>query len=224
MAIVNKKIVMMSMRDQMYDALRELILKNSYGPNAILQIDRLAEDFGVSATPVREALVRLEGDGLVSLIPNKGAQVTDIKEGDILNNWEMRRLLEPYAAGQSVSLIPDEEVLQLESEIRLFRGQPFDNDLYVDLDTKLHNLLYVHLSNGFLKDTIRRVHQMSIRIRYFPEGSTAMHEKVVHAVIQEHLAILDAIRTRNPENVSRQVSLHLQNGEARAMAALAGKV
>lgn len=221
---MKKKIVMMSMRDQMYDALRELILKNSYSPNSILQIDRLAEDFGVSATPVREALVRLEGDGLVSLIPNKGAQVTDIQKGDILNNWEMRRLLEPYAARQSVNLIPDEEILQLESEIKEFQSIPFDNDHYVDLDTKLHDLLYVHLSNGFLKDTIRRVHQMSIRIRYFPEGSTTMHEKVVNEVIQEHLAILDAIRTRDPQNVSRNVSIHLQNGEARAIAALASKV
>lgn len=211
------------MRDQLYDALRDLILKNNYSPNSILQIDRLAEDFGVSATPVREALVRLEADGLVTLIPNKGAQVTDIQEKDIRNNWEMRRLLEPYAASQSVNLIPDEEILQLENEIRGLQDRPFDNDHYVDMDSKLHNLLYIHLSNGFLKDTIRRVHQMSTRIRYFPEGSTAMHEKVVNEVIEEHLTILNAIKTRDPQMVSEFVSIHLRNGEARTITALTGK-
>jgi DNA-binding GntR family transcriptional regulator len=217
------KIVTVSMRDQLYDALRELILKNGYAPNAILQIDRLAEDFGVSATPVREALVRLEGDGLVVLIPNKGAQVTDIQEEDIRNNWEMRLLLEPYAAGQSVDLIPETEIAGLETEIEDMRKKPFDNDKYVECDTKLHDLLYSHLSNSFLKDTIRRVHHMSIRIRYFPEGSSAMHENVVHEVIQEHLLILGAIRTRDPLKVSELVRSHLRNGEARAMKALAGK-
>jgi len=223
MTDVNKKIVMMSMRDQMYDALRELILKNKYEPKSVLQIDRLAEEFGVSATPVREALVRLESDGLVTLIPNKGAVVTDIQEDDIRYNWEMRRLLEPYAAGQSVALIPEGEIALLEDEIRKLCNEPFDNDLYVDLDTKLHNMLYVYLSNGFLKDTIRRVHQMSVRIRYFPEGSAAMHEKAIDEVIREHLAILDAIRTREPRKVSEIVKTHLQNGELRAMTALAGK-
>ena len=195
---MSKKIVTISMRDQMYDALRDLILKNNYGPKSVLQIDRLAEEFGVSATPVREALVRLESDGLVSLIPNKGALVTDIQEEDIRYNWEMRLLLEPYAAGQSVALIPDAEIDLLEKEIGKLRNEPFSNDLYVDLDTRLHDILYIYLSNGFLKDTIRRVHQMSIRIRYFPEGSAAMHEKAVNEVIREHLAILDAIRTRDP--------------------------
>lgn len=220
---MNKKIVTMSMRDQMYDALRDLILKNSYGPKSVLQIDRLAEEFGVSATPVREALVRLEGDGLVSLIPNKGAIVTDIQEDDIKNNWEMRLLLEPYAAGQSVELIPEVEIAQLEAETVRLRSEPFDNERYVELDTKLHNILYIYLSNGFLKDTIRRVHQMSIRIRYFPEGSTAMHEKVVNEVIGEHLSILGAIRTRDSRKVSEFVRTHLQNGENRAIAALVGK-
>jgi DNA-binding GntR family transcriptional regulator len=211
------------MRDQMYNALRDLILKNSYIPNSVLQIDRLAEEFGVSATPVREALVRLEADGLVSLIPNKGALVTDIQEVDIRNNWEMRRLLEPYAAGQSAPLIPVSEIQSLRDEILTLRDAPFDNDHYVATDTRLHEILYQHLTNGSLKDTIRRVHQMSIRIRYYPEGSAPMHEKVVNEVIGEHLAIVDAMVTRDAEQIEERVRNHLLNGERRAMAALTDK-
>ncbi len=219
---MKKKIITVSMRDQLYDALRDLILKNVYRPNAVLQIDRLAEEFSVSATPVREALVRLEAEGLVKLIPNKGAMVTDIREEDIRYTWEMRQLLEPYAAGKSAILISGSEILELEEKILSLRDQPFDNEKYVECDTRLHEILYTHLTNTMLVETIRRVHQMSIRIRYFPEGSGRLHERTVHEVIQEHLAILAAIRTRDASRISELVLSHLKNGEKRAMAALAG--
>ena len=220
---MTRKIVTLSMRDQIYDALRDSILKNAYAPNSVLPIDRLAEDFGVSATPVREALVRLEAESLVTLIPNKGAIVTDIQADDILNNWEMRQLLEPYAAGKSASLIPDSEVEAIRGEILSIKQSPFNNDRYVASDTKMHEILYIHLPNAFLKDTIRRVHQMSIRIRYFPEDSPAMHEQIVNEVLQEHLSIIDALKTRDPAKVSESVQTHLRNGEKRAMAALLRK-
>ena len=173
---MKKKIVSLSMRDQIYDALRDLILKNVYRPNSVMQIDGLAEEFSVSATPVREALVRLEAEGLVNLVPNKGAMVTDIQEVDIRNTWEMRKLLEPYAAGQGALLITGLEILELEEQILSLRDGPFNNDEYVACDTRLHEILYIHLDNRFLTDAIRRLHQMSIRIRYFPEDSGELHE------------------------------------------------
>lgn len=217
------KIVTMSMRDQLFDALRDLILKNTYAPGSILQIDRLAEEFGVSATPVREALVRLEGEGLVVLIPNKGAQVTSIREEDIRNVWEMRKLLEPYAASRSAELIPLAEIAELRHEIATMNISPFNNEVYIDSDTKLHELLYIHLTNAELKDAIRRVHQMSIRIRYYPENASAMHEQVVHEVISEHLAILEAAASRDASRLETLVKLHLQNGEKRTLSALAAQ-
>ena len=220
---MTKKIVTLSMRDQIYDALRESIVKNAYGPNSVLPIDKLAEDFGVSATPVREALVRLEAEGLVTLIPNKGAMVTDIKAEDILNNWEMRQLLEPYAAGKSTGLIPESEIEEIRTEILSMKQSAFDNDRYVAADTRMHEILYIHLPNTFLKDTIRRVHQMSSRIRYFPEDSQPMHEQVVNEVVQEHLSIIDALRTRDSARIADSVQIHLRNGEKRAMAALLRK-
>jgi len=220
---MTKKIVTLSMRDQIYEALRESIVKNAYMPNSVLPIDRMAEDFGVSATPVREALVRLEAEGLVILIPNKGAIVTNIQAEDILNNWEMRQLLEPYAASKSVSLIPEAEVKAIRAEISDMKVSPFDNDRYVACDTRLHEMLYIHLPNTFLKDTIRRVHQMSVRIRYFPEDSKSMHEQAVNEVLREHLAIVDALETRDSARIAETVQIHLRNGEKRAMAALLRK-
>ena len=153
------KIVTKSMREQIYDALRSLILSNEYSPKTVLAIDRLAEEFGVSATPVREALVRLEADGLVELVPNKGAQVTDIREADVRHIWEMRLLLEPYAARQSLLLLKKSTVDALENDIRKLQANPSDEDLYASTDMRLHEMLYENSSNPMLIDSIRRVHR-----------------------------------------------------------------
>lgn len=214
-----KKIITLSIREQIYSALKEQILKNTFGPKTLLQIDRLAEEFGVSATPVRESLVRLESEGLVSLIPNKGAQVTTISEKDIKNTWEMRRLLEPYAARLSIRLITDKELQILEKDINSLKKSPFDEELYVNTDTRLHELFFIHLENNLLKDSIKRVHEISYRIRYFAEGSDQMHEKVVNDVIQEHLNIIENIRTRDPELLAPLLYSHLLNGEKRTLEA-----
>lgn len=217
---MKKKIVALSMRDQIYDVLKDSILRNMYAPNSMLPIDQLAEEFGVSATPVREALVKLEADGLIQLIPNKGAIVTDIQVDDVLNNWEMRKLLEPYAAVRSATLIPREELAQIREEIQSLNTRPFDKELYIASDAHIHETFYKYLPNPFLKDVIRRVHQMSVRIRYLPENSAAIHEKAVREVLSEHAAILDAFETGTPGQIEAAVRKHLENGEKRAMAVL----
>jgi len=215
-----KKIVMLSMREQIYEALKGLILDNSYGPKTVLAIDRLADEFGVSATPVREALVRLESDGLVELIPNRGAQVTDIREEDVRYIWEMRLLLEPYAARMSVDLVDPLEIQPLLADVHRLSSTPNDTALYVSTDIRLHEMLYLHVHNELLKDSIRRIHQMARRIRFFAEHSANLHERVVHEVIEEHLAIIEAIRSGNPDLVEPSLRHHLANGEKRTLSAL----
>ncbi len=218
--VMTKKIAAVPIREQLYDAVKDSILRNAFVPGALLQIDRLAEEYGVSATPVREALVRLEADGLVALIPNKGAQVTEITEKDIREIWEMRRLLEPYAARSSAASIREEEITELEREILTLRDDPTNTELYIRTDIKLHELLYFQCPNSYLRETLRRVHEVSYRIRYFAESRKTMHDAVTHEVIREHLDILEILRTRDQDRIVVAVSSHLLNGERRAVSAL----
>lgn len=215
-----KKIVNLSMREQIYEALKGMILDNRYEPKTVLAIDRLAEEFGVSATPVREALVRLEAEDLVELIPNKGARVTGISAEDVRSIWELRRLLEPYAARMSAASVDPAELAALEADIRKLEAAPNDHELYVATDTRLHELLYSRVANAMLKDMIHRVHLMSHRIRFFAEHSPELHEKVVHDVIAEHLEILEAVRKGDPEQAGVLLRQHLENGERRTLSAL----
>ena len=215
-----KKTVLKSIRDQIYEAIQQSIVNNSYKPGEELQIDRLAEEFGVSTTPIREALIRLESSGLVQLIPNKGARVTAFQEEDIRDTWEVRKLLEPYAAGLTAEQDVTREIQELnEAFDRLERGSQ-DGDLYIQSDIRLHELLYSHLSNELLKETLHNILQRSMRMRYYAEDVSRMHDQVVREVITEHKQILQALTAGDREKTAEAVRRHIENGERRALRAI----
>jgi len=217
---VAKKTVLKSIRDQIYEALQQSIVNNSYKPGEELQIDRLAEEFGVSTTPIREALIRLEGSGLVQLIPNKGARVTAFQEEDIRDTWEVRKLLEPYAAGLTAEQDVTQEIQELNEAFDMLERGSQDGDLYIQSDIHLHELLYSHLSNELLKETLHNILQRSMRMRYFAEDVSKMHDRVVQEVIIEHKRILQALTARDREKTVEAVRRHIENGERRALLAI----
>jgi DNA-binding GntR family transcriptional regulator len=217
---VGKKTVLKSIRDQIYEAIQESIVNNSYKPGEELQIDRLAEEFGVSTTPIREALIRLESSGLVNLIPNKGARVTAFREEDIRDTWEIRKLLEPYAAGLTAALDVNLEIQELNAAFETLEKGTQDGNLYIQSDIRLHELLYTHLSNELLKETLHNILQRSMRMRYFAEDVSKMHDQVVQEVISEHKRILQALTARDRDRTIEAVRRHIENGERRALLAI----
>lgn len=217
---MGKKTVLKSIREQIYEAIQEAIVNNVYKPGEELQIDRLAETFGVSTTPIREALIRLESSGLVHLIPNKGARVTEFREDDIRDTWEVRKVLEPYAAGLTAALGLSREIRELNDVYDTLEKEPQNGNLYIQSDIRLHELLYSHLSNALLKETLHNILQRSMRMRYFAEDISKLHDQVVLEVISEHKQILQALETRNREKTVEAVRRHIENGERRALLAL----
>lgn len=218
---MKRKTVLKSIREQIYEAIRESIVKNSYAPGEELQMDRLAEEFGVSSTPIREALIQLESGGLVTLIPNKGARVTAIREADVRNTWEMRKLLEPYAARIAATFDLDTELDELAAAFDRLQHGSQDVELYIQSDIRLHELLYIHLTNDILRDTLQNIHQRSMRMRYSAENVSQIHDQVIGEVLAEHKDILQALREKDGEKAAATVRYHLENGERRALLALA---
>jgi len=220
---VRRRLLLTSLRGQLYETLKEDILLNKYKPGAELQIDKLSREFGVSTTPIREALVRLEGDGLVVSIPNRGVQVAPISLGDVRNIYEVRRLLEPHIAKIVARHCEEEEVEALyEKLVKLTEG-PTDLTTYINADLELHELMFRYLSNTLLKDILDQVDQHSIRVRYLVESSAdELRLEVVELVTKEHLKILDAVRKRDEEKAAAATLQHLTNAEARALQTLEG--
>lgn len=218
---MKRRLLLTSLRERLYETLREDILSNKYEPGEELQIDKLAQEFGVSTTPIREALVRLEGDGLVVSIPNRGVQVAPISLDDVRNLYEVRRLLEPYAAKIAARYCEEGEVEALyEKLVHLIEG-PTDLAAYINADLELHELMSQHLRNTLLKDILDQVDQHSIRVRYLAESSAGgLRPEVVELVTREHLKILDAIRKRDEEKAAAATLQHLTNAEARTLKSL----
>lgn len=216
-----KKPLIQSTRDQVFEGIKEMILNNDYTPGQVLQIDGLSEEFGVSSTPIREALIRLEGYGLVTLIPNKGARVTEITIEDIRNTWEMRTVLEPYAARITAGIdgLDDELAVLRKGFVEILNGN-HNLERYIDGDIRLHTLLYEHLPNPFLRDMVQRVRQLSMRMRYFPEGVDQIKESVIATVTAEHLEIVDALLEHDAERSSEAVRTHIERGLDRTLACM----
>lgn len=207
--------------DQVFDVLKNAILRNQFLPGEELKVEELAAELGVSSTPIREALVRLGDMGLVEIAPNKGAKVALIRPEDIRDLWEVRRLLESYAARVAVPTIPKDEVESLERQLNDVLANPDDFQKYIESDFALHAALYKHLGNRLLKRMLDQVNSQYQRIRYFAEsGLPTGQREVVIQVTLEHLAIARAMKTGSAEHTAQEVERHLQNAEMRTLAAL----
>ena len=218
---MNRRLLLTSLRERLYETLKEDILTNKYKPDEELQIDKLAEEFGVSTTPVREALVRLEGIGLVVLMPNRGAQVAPISLEDVKNVWEVRRLLEPHAARTAAEHCELEEINALYGKLERIIEGPVDFATYINSDLEIHELMFKYLSNTVLREILNRVDQHSMRIRYLAESNAdGFKQQVVEQVTREHLLILDALKKRDAEKAAAATLQHLINGEARTLKTL----
>ncbi|MGI6129791.1 MAG: GntR family transcriptional regulator [bacterium] len=218
---MNRRVSYNSLRDQLFQEIRKDILTNKYAPGEELQIDKLAALFEVSTTPVREALVRLEAEGLVKLIPNRGVRVTPISLTDIKNIWELRQLLEPHAALATAKCCSDVELDAIEDNLNQVLRSPDDFAAYTRSDQELHTLLAKYITNEDLADILNRIWERSLRIRYFTEeNKLSLRQEVIEQATLEHLEIVQALRDRDPNKVSELVFQHLVNGEKRTLKGL----
>ena len=218
---MNRRLLLTSLRERLYETLKEDILLNKYKPGAELHIDKLAQEFGVSTTPIREALVRLEGDGLVLSIPNRGVRVTSISLEDVKNIYEVRRLLEPYAVKITARHCGELEIKSLYQKLLTLTEGSVDLATYINADLELHELMSKHLGNTLVKDILDQVDQHSIRVRYLVESNAGgLRPEVVSLVTREHLAILDALKKQDEEEAAATTLQHLLNAEARTLQTL----
>jgi DNA-binding GntR family transcriptional regulator len=195
-------------------------------PGSRASIDGIARRLNVSPTPVREALARLESEGLVVKRALKGYTAAPLLDEDGLRQlFEMRQLLEPHAAHRAAALL-DREALERLSELcdgmrRSGRDTQSGDDRFEDYkefaaqDAEFHRLIAEHAGNALLADAIARLraHTHQYRI-YFRHG-------VVDETSGEHLAVLEALRDRDADRAEQAMRQHIDRSFARIAAALA---
>jgi DNA-binding GntR family transcriptional regulator len=198
-----------SLRGRVFNKIREDILSGKYSQNEELKENSIGVELGVSRTPVREALRQLELEGLVNIIPNKGAYVNGISEKDIHDIFIIRSYLEGLCAKWACEHITQEQLDELEEIVYLseFHAKKDHHEQIVELDSKFHQLIYEASNSKILDHVLSDFHQYVQRIRKI----TLASEKRAADSNKEHTAILEAIKQRDGEKAERLAHEHIMN-------------
>lgn len=196
-----------SLSGRVFNRIREDILSGKYEQNEELRENTIGTELGVSRTPVREALRQLELEGLVTMIPNKGAYVNGISEKDIHDIYVIRSYLEGLCARWACERITDECLAQLDEVVELteFYIRKGNTEQIVELDNRFHELLYETCDSKWLNHMLSDFHHYVERVR---RKSLADMERA-ETSIKEHRAIVDAMRKRDGEEAERLAHEHI---------------
>ncbi|RJN33158.1 GntR family transcriptional regulator [Nesterenkonia natronophila] len=203
-----------------YDRIKAMILSKAIPPDTKLNIDKLARELGVSQTPVREALQRLEGDKLVVGKKPRGLWTTPLLgERELRDLIEVRLLMEPWSArsvAHDRATNPGREML---TEIDRFVALgELRNEGYAlaSHDVAFHDMIFNAVGNSFLHDAFRQLHAHLHLFRLYPADLNGAH------TIEEHRAIAEAIRRADPHAAEEAMRAHLFAALDRFSAGLRG--
>lgn len=196
-----------SLHGRVFNRLREDILSGVYKPNEELRENTIATELGVSRTPVREAIKQLELEGLVNVIPNKGAYVTGISEKDIHDIYVIRSYLEGLCARWACEKQTDELISQLTEVVELtdFYIAKGNTDQIFELDNKFHELLYNASDSKRLYQLLSDFHHYVKRVRQLSLSELERGKQSN----DEHRAIVEAIKSHNGQEAERLAHEHI---------------
>lgn len=197
------------LRDVVFNTLRQAILKGELEPGERLMEIQLSERLGVSRTPIREAIRKLELEGLVLMIPRKGAEVAKISETSLREVLEVRRSLEELAAELACQRIGESELLDLEEAEAAFaeaigKGDPME---IAESDERYHDLIYQATGNSRLVQILNNLREQMYRYRL----EYIKDEDKRQILILEHEHILRALRNHDIQDAKGAVREHIDN-------------
>lgn len=198
-----------SLRGRVFNKIREDILSGKYKENDELKEIAIGEELGVSRTPVREAFRQLELEGLIQIVPNKGAYVTGITIEDVKDIYMIRSKLEGLCAAWACEHITDEQLEEMEENIYLakFHAERGHFEQMAELDSRFHEILYESCNSKMLEHLLKDFHQYVQRVRKKTLSTTERGIASNH----EHQMIMEAIKSKNPEEAERLATVHINN-------------
>lgn len=207
-----------SLEEQTYERLEEDILGGYYKSGDSLTELSLCTRFGVSRTPVRSALHRLAEEGLVRIIPNRGAVVVGVTVDDLIETYKIRTRLEGLASAMAATRITPEKLSALEDSVQLaeyYIGK-CDVEHLKELDTEFHSIIYDASGNRMLCKILSELHK---NIKSYRKLSLTVPGRLEHST-REHREILRAIAEGNAEEADRLTSLHIERAMKNMVAAM----
>lgn len=197
-----------SLADQVFERLEHEILSGIYQRGEVLTEMRLCADLGVSRTPVREALRRLEQEHIIE-ISGKGIVVLGVTEQDLHDIYDIRREIEGDAAFKAAERISPEEIEELRSTLELqeFYVSKKDAEHIRSLDSQFHQLVYRFTGSAVYYDTLMPLHK---KVQKHRKKSVENNSRA-QSSLEEHRKIFEAIAAHDAPNARRAMIAHVEN-------------
>ncbi|MCK9287912.1 MAG: GntR family transcriptional regulator [Sphaerochaetaceae bacterium] len=202
----NQKVIL-TIKDQVYQIIRDNILSEQLKPGDRINEVQIAKDLNVSRSPVRSAINELIGEGLLESIPNKFVKVRKLTEKQILDIYELRLLVEGYAVEKTIEHL-DEEMKRMLCDFRdqfIACSTYAMLDTYVEIDTQFHEFLIKASGNDVVYETLHRV---ALLINPFRVISLKSEKRFIES-IDEHIELIEAICNKNLEKARERCKTHL---------------
>lgn len=188
------------LKDTIYMDLKEKLINCIYEPGTVLNEGQLTNEYGVSRTPVREAISRLEMDGYLSILPKKGIYVTDISLADVMQIFQTRIEIEPLCLcmASSAGLLDDKELAMF---MERFHDTNIDISDSFRLDTAMHLYIIEHCGNKYIIHMMRKLFDDNTRVVI----ASKQNKTKIHNATCEHLEILQSLL--NHEDTAKTAEL-----------------
>ena len=202
---------LLPLRDVVFHTLRRAILTGQLKPGERLMEVHLANKLGVSRTPIREAIRKLELEGLVTMIPRRGAEVAQITEKSLKDVLEVRRALDVLSVELACERITKEEMEELYRACQEFEKAAREKEpsVIAQADVRLHDIIVDATRNQRLKQLVNNLSEQMYRYRFVYIQEANQYENL----IEEHREVYESIVERNKERAAMAARLHIDNQE-----------
>ena len=199
--------------EEVAELLRQRIFAHQLKPGSWIDELKIAEEFGISRTPLREALKVLATEGLVTMKLRRGAYVTEVSQTDLLQVYHLLALLESDAASELARAATDEQITELQALHDALEAAVADRDEFFSANERFHMRVLEMLNNKWLSQMVadlRKVMKLNRHNSLFKSGR-------VEESLQEHRDLMAALAARNADAAQACVKLHFKNGLAAAV-------
>lgn len=197
-----------SLADQVYDVIEQKILNGDYPVGETLTESKLSEELGVSRTPIREALARLEKERLIDFTVT-GTVVLGITDQDVKDMFQVKIYLEPAVCAMTTEVISEEALEKLKDivEQQEFYESKHNLERIRNLDTEFHDLIYAECGSPIFQSILSPIHH---KLSKYRKVSLAKRDRSSHSV-EEHQAIYEAIKSKDKMQVEMLMLEHIRH-------------
>ena len=207
----------MRLSEKAYSLIKRKVITLELPPSAVIDEHVLMQELDLGRTPIREALQRLDSEGLVNVVPRRGTFVSDISVTDLQKIFELRIVLEGFCARLAAQRISEEQIQRMEAVLSDFdQLRDGNSPALMSIDKRFHKLLYRAADNEFLAETLDRLYDLSLRLWYLVLNRL----DDVRDSIDQHRMVLDALKEGDEAQAEVLIQTHIVEFQQSIKAAL----